>query len=621
MKFCPECGTAIPIPNAKFCIECGTSLGLTQNTTSSQISSTIPQDSLGSHQSANQYSGKDDEIHIESSDISDNSPYVYTLGTKLEDFVEQILLKQGYTSTEKRQKLRGDSQALNEIDVLAKKDGKFIAVECKNYGEARMVGIKEIRDFQSKLQDLPQIDDAIFVTNARFSSEAEVYSKHNRLVLWDGEKLSRIHYLMNIGRFETSNRDIELPAALPIVMSFDEFAKLSLVNPLSLTLIDSKLTFVPFYLVTYAVTKSKSRFRLGNQKEIKRLSSELEKLIAGSNISKTANTWKDLTHATNYNGHTSYDYEYSLHIVDALSGDILRYSKIDEDKARVLLFLKTNKTRDDILEFKEKNQNIFDLNTIQPVVNYKMKQTGEYALEIKQARVHQSAAERIVMEQVVEDTKSKHHDVKINGSLLIFVPIWYTVIQSKNNDNYYMRQALAASKMVMCDEIELCSRDYSSSSLRKSEIRKTFAACEHCGQVLCKKHILTIDGHYVCNEHAKPTKSTNTDDTSSRFNTIASKVRSVKVSSLYNTDRITNVRSRIFSDPRVIRNASSSKPLTALDNDTEQPTPRIKNNVGLSIFNLNQHSDFGKTQETAGEKSTQPRKITRYTSDGKPLNV
>ena len=37
------------------------------------------------------------------------------------------------------------------------------AVECKNYGEARLVGIKEIRDFQSKLQDLSQINHAMFV--------------------------------------------------------------------------------------------------------------------------------------------------------------------------------------------------------------------------------------------------------------------------------------------------------------------------------------------------------------------------------------------------------------------------------------------------------------------------
>jgi hypothetical protein len=159
------------------------------------------------------------------------------------------------------------------------------------------------------MQDLPQIDDAVFITNARFSSDAERYSKHNGLVLWVGEKLSRIHYLMKIGRFETSNRDIELSAALPLVMSFDEFAKISLVNPLSLTLIESKMTFVPCYLVTYAVTKNRSRFRLGNQKEAKQLSSELEKLIASTTVTKTVNLWKDMSQISTSNNHTSRDYE------------------------------------------------------------------------------------------------------------------------------------------------------------------------------------------------------------------------------------------------------------------------------------------------------------------------
>jgi restriction endonuclease Mrr len=54
------------------------------------------------------------------------------------------------------------------------------------------VGIKEIRDFQSKLQDLPEITDGMFVTNANFSSEAETYAKHNHISLYDGNKLKEI---------------------------------------------------------------------------------------------------------------------------------------------------------------------------------------------------------------------------------------------------------------------------------------------------------------------------------------------------------------------------------------------------------------------------------------------
>jgi Holliday junction resolvase-like predicted endonuclease len=135
--------------------------------------------------------GKDVTLYDIKSNEPDKvqSPYVYTLDVKLEDFVEKVLLKQGYTSTQTRQKLEGVSHALNEIDIVAHKIDRLTAIECKNYSEARTVGIKEIRDFQSKLQDLPQIHDAIFVTNARFSSEAEIYSAHHNISLWDGDKL------------------------------------------------------------------------------------------------------------------------------------------------------------------------------------------------------------------------------------------------------------------------------------------------------------------------------------------------------------------------------------------------------------------------------------------------
>ena len=129
--------------------------------------------------------------------------------------------------------------------------------------------------------------------------------------------------MRNIGRFETSNRDIQLPAALPVVMSFDEFAKISLVNPLSLTLINPKLTFMPYYLITYTITKTKSRFHFGNQKQVEQLSSELEKLIASSIIVKTVNTWKDLGHISTDNNNSNNNYEHGLHIVDAISGAII----------------------------------------------------------------------------------------------------------------------------------------------------------------------------------------------------------------------------------------------------------------------------------------------------------
>jgi Holliday junction resolvase len=161
------------------------------------------------------------------------------LGIKLEETVEQILKKRGYT-TEMRQKLEGNSGALNEIDVLAKKQNKVLAVECKNYKESRLVGIKEIRDFESKIQDLPYITDAMFVTNTRFSSEAETYAKHNEIILYGGEKLKNEFYLMSIGMLDSSSasiqqQDIVLEFALPLTMNYKQATRLDLVSKLKLS--------------------------------------------------------------------------------------------------------------------------------------------------------------------------------------------------------------------------------------------------------------------------------------------------------------------------------------------------------------------------------------------------
>jgi hypothetical protein len=56
----------------------------------------------------------------------------YSYGIMLEETVEQILKGEGY-STERRKKLVGKSNTENEIDILAKKGNKILAVECKNY--------------------------------------------------------------------------------------------------------------------------------------------------------------------------------------------------------------------------------------------------------------------------------------------------------------------------------------------------------------------------------------------------------------------------------------------------------------------------------------------------------
>ena len=126
--------------------------------------------------------------------------------------VEQILKTKGF-SIERRLKLTGESGATHEIDVLAKRETDVLAVECKNYCEARSVGIKELRDFQSKIQDLSQINHAMFITNIKFTSGVEDFASHNHIELWDGEKLRKDFYLLNLGRLGSTLVDIELESS------------------------------------------------------------------------------------------------------------------------------------------------------------------------------------------------------------------------------------------------------------------------------------------------------------------------------------------------------------------------------------------------------------------------
>ena len=220
MKFCPECGSQLPIGTAKFCSNCGNNLWTITSSSETDItveSKKQEKDTI-SHRNLFEKLGGKEQQEEEQQQIKGEfqNQTTHSLGIKLEDTVVQILENRGY-STEMRRKLVGSSGAIHEIDVLARRQqqNKVLAVECKNYSEARVVGIKEVRDFQSKIQDLPQITDAMFVTNTKFSSEADMYAKHNHITLYDGEKLKSDFYLMSIGRLE-SVPDIVLDSTLPL---------------------------------------------------------------------------------------------------------------------------------------------------------------------------------------------------------------------------------------------------------------------------------------------------------------------------------------------------------------------------------------------------------------------
>jgi uncharacterized Zn finger protein (UPF0148 family) len=130
-KACTNCGSSLAdLSGPKFCPSCGQ--GLSDSPTPVSL---------------------DQAKQIEGLDEADHQPAISIeeLGRRLEDMMAQILRNMGY-STQVREIIRGTSGSRNEIDILAKRGDRVLAVECKNY--ARFVRADQLREFKSKLDDL-----------------------------------------------------------------------------------------------------------------------------------------------------------------------------------------------------------------------------------------------------------------------------------------------------------------------------------------------------------------------------------------------------------------------------------------------------------------------------------
>ena len=190
MKFCPECGEDLK-GSTKFCPECGFNI-------TSLIGQEVRKEVVVENNVA--------EESIFDEDVLEEEPVIEKtareLGTNLEDMAEKILQDRGFT-TETRTKIRGTSGQLNEIDVLAKRNRIVLAVECKNYAESNKVGIKEIRDFSAKLDDL-DIKKGLFITSSDFSQDAIGWATNNpqlrQIDLWNGNKLTENFQATVLGR-------------------------------------------------------------------------------------------------------------------------------------------------------------------------------------------------------------------------------------------------------------------------------------------------------------------------------------------------------------------------------------------------------------------------------------
>ena len=434
MKFCPECGGDLK-GSTKFCPGCGINVGQLLKK-EIIIENNAPKESI---------------FDVTEEPIVEKS--TRELGSNLEDMVEKILENRGFSTTV-RTKIRGSSGQLNEIDIMAKRNRITIAVECKNYAEAK-IGIKEIRDFSAKLDDL-DIKKGLFITSSDFSSDAIGWATNNpqlrQIELWNGDKLTENFQAAILGR--SGIQSIKVSDCLNIRDTIENYSEILLKNKNNVSIARREMSFYPYYIVQFTL---RDQFKTPDRQIHSKFNS-------------------------------------GQYVVDGLTRSVL-YCADDNG----------NKLYD---KEKEQKQIIEDIMSIEPHKTVEVKKASNSNLVIHKASMSKNDVEFSVRKKVIEDNKSKipYHVRKSKAeeiekkythvpnpssiqlqSKIIFVPKLEIIFDSK--EYTYKRRILPASDITLVDEISECKH-----LLRK---KHTFAVCEICGIAKCESDIF-IDRQNMC---------------------------------------------------------------------------------------------------------------------------
>jgi hypothetical protein len=448
LKFCWNCGAQLQDPNSRFCPECGTDLA------------TSAPEGAKSRQA-------DGNASIKDSPFAPRPLTAKEMGNTLEDNVATIFKRMGY-NVQVRQRFSTQSGTA-EIDIVLTRGERKRGVECKNYGPARYVGIKELRDFKGRLEQVGIIS-GLFVTNTSFSGEAEQYGESNGIEMWDKSELSEklLAYLTGrdgVQRVSTIN-------ALPTTQSFEVVSAVHIRNKDAVRLFTSQLLYHPYYLVKYRV--------YGTRKDP---TGRVHKIV-----------------------------DESACIVDAVDQDIVNRKSGIIDGIGGLL-----KSKEERIERKEDKLVAKEL-----VDGYPEKQTpgstSEFELKVLEPQISDSVAWKIARDYAIEkntrdvhyqpknasddlmgalDTRTmritpKESEVTRRGLDLVYVPKWD--IQFESGQMTFRRRSLASSGTLVTDSIAKCEK---CSILH----RQTSAVCEICGLPLCEKHSYEEAGAVLCEDH------------------------------------------------------------------------------------------------------------------------
>ncbi len=447
LTYCWNCGAQLQREDAKFCSECGTSL-----------LSTLPPKAAVSDQIPKQPVSKNNLP------LPDARKTITTkaLGNTLEDNVALIFEKMGY-DVKVRQRYSTQSGTA-EIDILLIRGGRKRGVECKNYGPSRQIGIKELRDFKGRLEQVG-ILSGLFVTNTSFSGEAEQYADSTGIETWDKSDLQEKLLIIFTGRDGTERA--ETIQALMVVQPFTAVSPVNLKNSQSVRLSASLLVYHPYHLVKYRV--------YGTRKDP---AGKAHKIVDEGTC-----------------------------VIDGIDGDVTNRGSGIVEGISGLLGPKEKRVekKEDKLVTRDLMNGIPENQTVASTSDY---QTKVLAIQVSDAVAWKTTREYAVDKNTrtiqYESKKSddgftktmkivpKESEVSRRGMSLVYVPKWD--LEYESGQMTFQRKSLASSGTTIRDSIAKCEK---CSILHRS----TIAVCDICGLPLCEKHSYEEAGALLCDNH------------------------------------------------------------------------------------------------------------------------
>ncbi len=450
MKYCPECGVTLKFQNPKFCPECGASL------------STNERIELETKEELNEK-----QLRIS----------VFELGDKLEEVVEKIYRSKGY-NTERRLRIEGDSGTKSEIDIIAKRGRKTIAIECKNY--SLPVGIDKLRDFNQKLQDLRL--QGVFIANSGFTQGAAQFAQSKNIETMDISELQEKWWAISIGRAQSvKGETLSVEYTLPMNVDFQQATNLDLANEEKIKIADAELIFHPYFAIEYSF---KARFQDPTRK--------LHKFKDKDTV------YVDALDATCINPMP----ERGLGLIKTVKNVVS--AKEHTQNERTINLLKELSQGFNTITCEFSVEEDYHVNCFKQLVTPRqaLKSSINYIIERNTRKV--SYTPKNQNDSLFQQSNSivfvpKRRDIRVISQDMIVIPRWS--IEFEVCDRGYRREIFACSGTTVEDTIKYCPRHMKVGAIDIFS-KKTIAVCEVCGQSLCEKHVRKCPacGKWLCSE-------------------------------------------------------------------------------------------------------------------------